>query len=119
MIVSRGAPPAGPHLTAAGAPQPAGPSWGGDPPSLQPQPEQPSPSELNTSNHGPGLEVSKDRLTVRYTGEGRHNNDVGAIQGHRPIPTQQMLYYFEATVLDQGDLSRMSIGFTDKNFKLT
>ncbi len=56
---------------------------------------------------------------MRYTGEGRHNNDVGAIQSNRPIPTQQMLYYFEVTVLDQGDLSRMAIGFTDKNFKLT
>jgi hypothetical protein len=35
------------------------------------------PSELGPTG-GPHLELGKDKLTVRYTGDGRH--DVGAIQ---------------------------------------
>lgn len=77
------------------------------------------PTDLNTSNHGHGLEISKDKLTVRYVGEGRHDNDVGAIQANRPVPVKQLVYYYEVTVLDQGEYSRISVGFSDKNFKLT
>lgn len=39
------------------------------------------PSELSASGQGPHLELAKDRLSVRYTGDGRH--DVGAIQVRR------------------------------------
>jgi hypothetical protein len=77
------------------------------------------PSELNAGNHGPELEVGKDRLSLRYTGDGRHGNDVGSIQANRPVPCQQLLYYFELTVIEQGDFGRIAIGFTDKNFKVT
>ena len=37
------------------------------------------PTELSPTGHGPNIELSKDRLTVRYTGDGR-SHDVGAIQ---------------------------------------
>ena len=36
------------------------------------------PTELTPAGAGPHLEIGKDRLWVRYTGDGRH--DVGAIQ---------------------------------------
>lgn len=36
------------------------------------------PTELTPAGAGPNLELAKDRLWVRYTGDGRH--DVGAIQ---------------------------------------
>eukprot|EP00879_Flechtneria_rotunda_P010946 GHRR01011438.1.p1 GENE.GHRR01011438.1~~GHRR01011438.1.p1 ORF type:complete len:110 (+),score=15.22 GHRR01011438.1:182-511(+) len=77
------------------------------------------PTELNTGNHGPGLEIGKDKLSIRYVGEGRHGNDVGSIQASKPVPTQQLLYYFEVTVVSQGELGRIGLGFTDKNFKVT
>jgi hypothetical protein len=41
---------------------------------------EPWPSELNTLDFGKFLQVSTDKRTVRYTGDGMHNNDVGAIQ---------------------------------------
>uniref|UniRef100_A0A383VPB8 B30.2/SPRY domain-containing protein n=1 Tax=Tetradesmus obliquus TaxID=3088 RepID=A0A383VPB8_TETOB len=78
-----------------------------------------APDAFNTAQHGPGLEIGKDKLSIRYVGDGRHDNDVGSIQGNRPVPTQQLLYYFELTVVDQGELGRIAIGFTEKSFKLT
>lgn len=80
---------------------------------------QRAPTEFNTGNHGPGLEVGKDKLSVRYVGDGRHDNDVGSIQANRPVPNQQLVYYFELTVIDSGELGRIAIGYTDKNFKVT
>eukprot|EP00877_Chromochloris_zofingiensis_P000059 jgi/Chrzof1/10053/Cz04g25140.t1 len=81
--------------------------------------DDPVPTELNTSNHGPSLEIGKDKLTVRYTGDGRHPNDVGAIQANLPLPTNQLVYYFEMTVLNHGEHGRIALGFTEKSFKLT
>jgi hypothetical protein len=78
-----------------------------------------APDAFNTAQHGPGLEVGKDKLSLRYVGDGRHDNDVGSIQGNRAVPTEQLLYYFELTVVDQGELGRIAIGFTEKGFKLT
>jgi hypothetical protein len=81
--------------------------------------EEPGPTELNTSMHGPGLELGKDRLSVRYVGDARHNNDVGAIQANRSIPLHQRLFYFEVTITSALDAPHVAIGFTEKNFKLT
>jgi len=77
------------------------------------------PLEFNTGNHGPGLEICKDKLTLRYVGEARHTNDVGSIQANRPAPPHALLYYFELTVLDKGESGKIAIGFSDKNFKVT
>lgn len=77
------------------------------------------PTELNTAVTGYGLEVSKDKLTVRYTADGRHSNDVGAIQANVPVPLRTAVFYFEMTVLDQGEQTKIAIGFSDRNFKLT
>lgn len=63
-------------------------------------------------------QVEKDKLTVRYTGQGAHNNDVGAIQGNRPVPRKRRVYYYEVTVLDAGSKGLIGVGFADKNFKM-
>lgn len=88
-------------------------------PSPAPAPAPPALLGFNTGSHGPGLEVCKEKLTVRYVGEARHSNDVGAIQANRPVPSNVALYYFELTVLDRGEQGKIAIGFTDKNFKIT
>lgn len=142
------------------------------------------PSELSATNHGPHLELAKDKLTVKYTGDGRH--EVGAIQvsvagacatssgrcatrthmyrpvvhtrschracwyaktgpivhqtdalhrqcehscppllvpsplqANRPVPTRQLVFYFEVTIIDSGDLGKIGIGFTPRDVKLT
>ena len=64
------------------------------------------------------VQVEKDKLTVRYTGQGAHNNDVGAIQGNRPVPRKRRVYYYEVTVLDAGEKGLIGVGFADKNFKM-
>ncbi|BDA46674.1 Ran-binding protein 10 [Coccomyxa sp. Obi] len=80
--------------------------------------EEPLPSHFNTNNFGNFLDVEKDKLTVRYTGQGNHNNDVGAIQGNRPVPRKRRVYYYEVTVLDAGSKGLIGVGFADKNFKM-
>ncbi|KAI8467332.1 MAG: SPRY-domain-containing protein [Monoraphidium minutum] len=77
----------------------------------------PGPTELSSTQHGPHLEISKDRLSAKYTGDGRH--DVGGIQANRAVPAKALLYYFEATVLDGGELGKIGVGFTPKDVKLT
>lgn len=77
------------------------------------------PTEFNTSSHGPGLEICKEKLTLRYVGESRHSNDVGAIQANRPVPQHVLVYYFELTVLDKGEQGKIAIGFSDRTFKVT
>jgi hypothetical protein len=77
------------------------------------------PTELNPGAVGHAVEVGRDRLTARYNGEGRHNADVGCVQANRPVPVRKLVYYFEMTVTSSGELGRLSIGFTEKNSKLT
>ena len=77
------------------------------------------PSEFNTSTQGHGLEVSKDKLMCTYVGDARHSNDVGSLQSNRPVPCHRLVYYFELFVVDQGEMSNIAIGFSDKRFKLT
>eukprot|EP00198_Chlamydomonas_reinhardtii_P005705 XP_001695041.1 predicted protein [Chlamydomonas reinhardtii] len=79
---------------------------------------EPLPSALNSARQGHGLEL-KDKLTVRYAGDARHNNDVGAIQANHPVSVNCTVFYYELTVLDGGISGKIAIGFADKNFKLT
>jgi len=44
---------------------------------------------------------------------------VGAIQANRPAPPDQDVFYFEVQVLDAGEASKMSIGFTSPDAKLS
>eukprot|EP00897_Mesotaenium_endlicherianum_P001531 jgi/Mesen1/1405/ME000130S00492 len=80
--------------------------------------EEEGPMELNTMHCGHFLEVSKDKLSVKYIGNGTHGNDVGSIQANRRCPLDRMLYYFELSVKDPGDRGCIAIGFTEKGVKL-
>jgi hypothetical protein len=63
------------------------------------------------------LVISTDKLSARYTGDGQHGNDVGAIQANYPAPVRRTLYYFEIVIKDKGVKGYISIGFTDEKFK--
>jgi hypothetical protein len=63
-------------------------------------------------------QVSKDKLTIRYTGPGDHETDVGSIQGNRIVPKQQRVFYYEATVVDAGLKGLIALGFAEKGFNL-
>eukprot|EP00959_Pyramimonas_sp_CCMP1952_P147842 3094026-Pyramimonas_sp.AAC.1 len=79
--------------------------------------EEEGPSQFNTLNYGNFLEVSTDKLSVRYVGDGAHDNDVGAIQANRPVPSQKLVFYYEVEVQDGGAMNKIGIGFSDKGFK--
>ncbi|GFH07053.1 uncharacterized protein HaLaN_01799, partial [Haematococcus lacustris] len=80
--------------------------------------QEPVPSELNIVETGYGVEVQRDRLSVKYVGEGRHSLDVGAVQANHPVPAHQLVYYYELTCVDQGEHRKIAIGFAEKGFKL-
>ena len=80
--------------------------------------QEPAPSELNPANCGSFLDITKDKLTARYAGNGAHSNDVGSVQANHPVPRKRLVYYYEVTVLDAGDRGCIGIGFADGDFKL-
>eukprot|EP00967_Tisochrysis_lutea_P039835 scaffold47769_cov20-Tisochrysis_lutea.AAC.1 len=67
------------------------------------------PSCLNTTATGHGVEIGRDKLSVRYLADGRcamntihtwtsfrHSNDVGSVMANRPVPRNRCIYYYEA-----------------------
>ena len=64
------------------------------------------------------LQVSKDKLTVAYTGAGAHTNDVGAIQANAPLPRRVPMSYFEVAIVASGERGLIGVGFTDAGAKL-
>jgi len=48
------------------------------------------PTELNPINRSRHLELAKDKLTIRYVGQGSHAHDIGAIQANRPVPRTEL-----------------------------
>ena len=63
-------------------------------------------------------QVSKDKLSIRYTGPGDHETDVGSIQANRNVPKQQRVFYYEATIVDAGLKGLIVVGFAEKGFNL-
>lgn len=79
---------------------------------------EPMPSELNISSFNMFLEASKDKLTVRYTGQAQHENDVGSIQSNHPVPRKRLVYYYEVTVKEGSERGEVGLGFSDRSFKV-
>ncbi len=55
---------------------------------------------------------------MRYTGQGAHNNDVGAIQGDHAAPRHRRVYYYEIHINETGERGLIGLGFADKAFKM-
>ena len=83
----------------------------------QAEEEEEMPTHINTTKSLQSLLISTDKLLARYTGDGKHGNDVGVVQGNHPAPVRRTLYYFEILIKDRGVKGCISIGFTDENFK--
>lgn len=79
--------------------------------------EEEFPTHLNTNDMGPYLAVSADNLSVRYTGGGGLYYDVGSLQANCSSPIKKLLYYFEMYVENKGRQGKVSIGFTDQDFR--
>jgi hypothetical protein len=67
---------------------------------------------------GNGLELSMDMRTIQYTVDARHSADVGAIQTKTPVRLTDHLFYYEVTVIEQGEQGRIAIGYSDRAFSL-
>lgn len=40
-------------------------------------------------------------------------------QSNRPVAGNQLVFYYEVTILDHGELGKIGIGFTPRDVKLT
>ncbi len=74
------------------------------------------PSCINTSRGLQNLYVAKDKLTVKYVGQGTGTKDVGCVQANLCVPRQELAFYFEVTVKDAGERGRICIGLSDARF---
>ena len=79
---------------------------------------EPAPTHLDPATRGSYLEVQKDKLSMRYTGTGQHQNDVGSILANRPVPRRRMVYYFECHIRSGGDRCCVGVGFAPADFKI-
>ena len=79
----------------------------------------PASAHSHSASSTPGMQVDKDKLTARYTGQGAHSNDVGALQGDHPVPRHRRVYYYEMHVNEAGERGLIGIGFADKGFKMS
>ncbi len=79
---------------------------------------EPLPTELDPATRGHYLEVQKDKLSMRYTGAGQHQNDVGSIQANGTVPKRRLVYYFECLIRNGGDRCCIGVGFAPADFKI-
>ena len=79
----------------------------------------PFPTGFSDSDKAEHLACTVDGLKVSYVGPGRDEKDAASVRTNNPIPTKGLaLYYFEITVLDQGDTGRIGVGLCAQNVKL-
>ena len=64
------------------------------------------------------MQVSKDKLSLQYTGPGDHETDVGCIQANHAVPKNTRIYYYEVHIVNAGMKGLISIGFAEKGFNL-
>lgn len=73
-------------------------------------------SEDDKADH---LHCSHAGSVVTYNGPGREEKDAASIRTHHPIPTYGIaLYYFEISIVDQGDTGRIGVGLCDRKVRL-
>lgn len=74
--------------------------------------------EFSPDINEPDVQVGKDKLSLRYTGPGDHETDVGCIQANHAVPRHKRIFYYEVKIVDAGLKGLISIGFAEKGFNL-
>lgn len=83
-------------------------------------PDPELPNYWHLSSQTLSVEVSKDRLQARYTGDAGRHSTVVALQSNVCAPSAQLCYYYECLIVDRGLASKIGIGFTSGSaFKTT
>jgi hypothetical protein len=48
------------------------------------------------------VKILKDKLTISYTGNANHSDDVGSVRANIDLSAQPSIYYFEVAILSAG-----------------
>eukprot|EP00371_Babesia_bovis_P002300 XP_001610947.1 PRY domain containing protein [Babesia bovis T2Bo] len=75
------------------------------------------PTTLNVRNHHHYVQVRSDKVTVDFTGKGKYC-DPASVQAERPAPSDCVLYYYEATVLQSDKPAKVVVGFSERNTRM-
>jgi Ran-binding protein 9/10 len=79
----------------------------------------PVPSVLNAADCAEHLTFCDAGLSVEYTGPGLDEKDAASVRTDAPVPTSGLaLFYFEATVVQQGELGRVGVGLCEAGVSL-
>lgn len=78
-----------------------------------------APNRFSDRDKADNLRCSSDGAEVEYVGPGREEKDAASVRTDCPIPVAGLaLYYFEITVVDEGDTGRIGVGLCSKEVNL-
>ncbi|KAJ1907976.1 hypothetical protein LPJ81_000405 [Coemansia sp. IMI 209127] len=70
------------------------------------------PSEWAPLRNSHNISIGSDRVTLRYTGPGRQDNDAAMVLTDVCIPTRTGVYYFEVQIKSRGQSGYIGIGLS-------
>ncbi|KAF0982045.1 hypothetical protein FDP41_011906 [Naegleria fowleri] len=73
-----------------------------------------SPSCFNIDDKSNFIKVDKNMVTIRYTGRGNQQQEIGSIRSNVPFSGRSLIDYFEVQIICAGDRSSIMIGLTDE-----
>ncbi|CAM9784225.1 unnamed protein product, partial [Ectocarpus sp. 6 AP-2014] len=74
------------------------------------------PSAMDTTQPCYHAVCDRDKLGVRYRGQGHHEQDWGTVRANHPLPRHQRVWYFEATIAAQGENCCITLGLIPASF---
>ncbi|KAJ2251747.1 hypothetical protein GGI13_003675 [Coemansia sp. RSA 455] len=77
--------------------------------------EQRLPSGWQPVKNLANMAVDSDRVTLRYTGPGRQDQDAAMVRSNYSIPTHTGVYYFEVTIKSRGQSGYIGVGLSQSN----
>ncbi|KAJ2381273.1 hypothetical protein H4S02_006282 [Coemansia sp. RSA 2611] len=87
--------------------------------SAEPEQAQQLPSEWSLQRIIQNLSVDSDRVSVEYTGPGRHDSDAAMILGNASIPARTGVYYFEIYIRSRGQNGYIGVGLARAGLNAT
>ncbi|KAJ2388777.1 hypothetical protein GGI23_005983, partial [Coemansia sp. RSA 2559] len=70
------------------------------------------PSEWAPLRNSHNISIGSDRVTLRYTGPGRQDNDAAMVLTDVCIPTRTGVYYFEVQIKSRGQSGYIGVGLS-------
>ncbi|KAJ2860054.1 hypothetical protein GGH94_005747 [Coemansia aciculifera] len=74
--------------------------------------EQRLPSGWQPVKNLANMAVDSDRVSLRYTGPGRQDQDAAMVRSNYSIPTHTGVYYFEVTIKSRGQSGYIGVGLS-------